>query len=370
MTRLFPEPPPEVRGPIESVLRQAVDGGAPAPPWIVLEDNAQEWVRQVAALSRVDRARGVIAASSDGALAIAVRLGLGGAFWLPPSTVCAAAAFEAAARGGEVCDPDARLADLVAADGRRFLVAGWINRRFWRCQLGEPEMAAWLVDLATELEVVPAVVPWPALVLAERAEQEIRDAWNTVSERRRATSEGLAVVTCQPVTGHCGVAANAIRALLDGESESKESAWGEPRPQPVFELPSGRWVGCWHAAEQESADTRVWKATPQEPTSAGFRWRLTRRDDTIDVIDDVLDSSEVTFPATRISGWASITVGPGRPAGLLVERLASAAAKENVPLWVPNIGPEALDLLLRLPGTFWVDGPAAPRARDVENGGD
>ena len=73
-------------------------------------------------------------------------------------------------------------------------------------------------------------------------------------------------------------------------------------------------------------------------------------------------SDDVGAAAVRLPGWIGIAIGAGRPAGLLLERIAAAASARGVPLWVPNVGTEALNLVLRQPGTVWVDGPAAPAA--------
>ena len=57
-----------------------------------------------------------------------------------------------------------------------------------------------------------------------------------------------------------------------------------------------------------------------------------------------------------------LEAGPGRPAGLLIERLAAAAERAGVALWIPNVDGAKLQFLLRLPGELWVDGPAVPEA--------
>ena len=51
----------------------------------------------------------------------------------------------------------------------------------------------------------------------------------------------------------------------------------------------------------------------------------------------------------------------GTPAALLVARLADAADRRGLPLWIPNVDGEGLRFALGLPGTLWVDGPAVPR---------
>jgi hypothetical protein len=79
---------------------------------------------------------------------------------------------------------------------------------------------------------------------------------------------------------------------------------------------------------------------------------------------EVLGSEEVAgveeAVAVRVPGWASRDVRSGSPAGLLVTRIAEAAAGQNLPLWIPGVDEEALRLVLGLPGVIWVDGPAVP----------
>jgi len=65
--------------------------------------------------------------------------------------------------------------------------------------------------------------------------------------------------------------------------------------------------------------------------------------------------------AVRVPGWASRGLRPGSPAGLLVTRIAEAASRRGIPLWIPNVDQEGLRLVLGLPGTIWVDGPAVPK---------
>ena len=76
----------------------------------------------------------------------------------------------------------------------------------------------------------------------------------------------------------------------------------------------------------------------------------------------MVGSSAVAEAAVRLPGWVAVGLGPGRPAALLLERLASTASRLGVPLWVPNVDQVVLRLLLGMPGPFWVDGPAVPRA--------
>ena len=75
----------------------------------------------------------------------------------------------------------------------------------------------------------------------------------------------------------------------------------------------------------------------------------------------IMFTTVVTIFLSRMPGWAADFLRPGSPAGLLARRLAEAAARRGLPLWIPNVDREALPEVLRLPGTIWVDGPSVPR---------
>ncbi len=357
-------PPPAVAGPLGSVLDQAIAAGAPAPPWVAVEDPAGRWVREVAAVPASERARGVVAVGSDEALVTAVRLGVGGALRLPPSTVQASAALDAAAAAAQPWTADGWLADLAVTVAGEPLAVAWRNRAFWRRQVGEPEMTAYLVELARQLEVVPALAPWPALVLEGRSQAEVEEAWDRVVSRRRGASQGVRVARCQAAPHQIGVAASVLDALADAEAAGVGEADSAMPPRPVHALPGGELVGWWSASEGDPARGPGWLAVPGDPTAAGFRWRVRGSDGSEVAVDDVLTTRDVTKPAARLPGWLGVAVGPGRPAGLLVASLAAETARRAIPLWVPNVDRAALALLLRLPGPFWVDGPATPDGPD------
>jgi hypothetical protein len=362
MIRLFPDVQPAVRSPLESVLGQALATGSPPPAWVAVEDDHHSWIREAAAASPAERARGVLAARSEAGLVTAVRLGIGGALPLPPSTKAARAAFEAAALVGERAWPDPGLADLVVAEASCLVAVGWARSEFWRCQLGEPEMAAWLADFAVELGVLPAVVPWPALLLEERSVEQLVGAWHRVEARSGIVSDGIVVVRVEPAAGHGGRAVAAIRGLAESGAKGSTQLGEDAPARPVYELPSGRRVGWWSSSASGRVADDGWIATPEETTAAGLRWKLTGPDGSNWAANDVLRSDDVGSPAARLPGWVGVAIGAGRPAGLLLERLAAAAAAKGVPLWVPNVAHAALNLVLRQPGSIWVDGPAAPSA--------
>jgi hypothetical protein len=349
-------------GSLAGVLERAVAGGAPEPLWAAVEDPDGAWLRAVAALPAAERARGVVVVATEEALVLAARLGVGGALWMPPSLAGAMDALQAAAApavpGGH---PDVGPVDLVAAGDRGLIAVGWARRSFWRRQLGEPEMAALLADLAEVLGVLPAVVPWPALVMpAGPAEAEIESAWRRVTGERQLPSEGVEVVQVGRPRYHGDIAAAAMRSLLDHPEEAPDpSSWGFPRP--VHELPNGRRVGWWSPGDSDTqAREHQWLAVPVEMSEVGFRWRLRFPDGSQSEVVDALRTPSIPGAALRVPGWFAGRLVAGRPIGLLAARLATVAERLGLPLWVPNVRPGALEFLLRLPGTLWVDGPAVP----------
>ena len=360
MIRLLPPADDEANGPLKTVVRAAISGGAPEPSWIAVEDDQGEWILHAAAADPQDRGRAVVAVRSEAALVAAIRLGVGGAMWLPPSTQGAAAALQAAAEARlDRAHPSAWLADLASGWDGDLLAVSWTNRPFWRCQLGEPFMALLLAELANELGVLPALLPWPALLMSPRPAEEIHEAWDRVTTRAERATEGLELISCAPREGHCGVVTTAMRALV---AHVSDSPLDQPAsfPRPVYGLPGGQLEGWW-APSEPTGKTRNqgWIATPHSVSEAGFRWRLAGGDRGLRWADDVFDIGAAEDVA-RIPGWVALTVGAGRPAGLLVERLAAAAEKAGMSLWIPNVDPDGLQFLLRQPDVFWVDGPAVP----------
>jgi len=360
MIRFVPPDSSDRRGALEGIVDAAVADGKSNPPWIAVEDETGRWIHHVAAMPPGERASGVVALSSEKALLDAVRLGIGGGMWLPPSAAGASAALDAAAtHGGPYVTPDAWLADLASPVDQKMVAVTWVNRPFWRCQLGEPVMATQLAALAGQLGVLPALLPWPALLLSPRPTAEIHAAWDRVVGEAGISSEGIEVIACDPREGHCGVVTTAMRSLASHVSEDKdpkESGF----PKPVYQLPTGRLVGRWAPGEIDgyTIDDGFWFATPHSVSTAGFRWRL-ESSDASRWVDDVLQI-ETGNNAVRVPGWVAHEAGPGRPAGLLIERLAAAAERSGVALWIPNADGSRLRFLLRLPGEIWVDGPAVP----------
>jgi hypothetical protein len=364
MTRILGSAEVAPTAAIVSVIEQAVDEGAPEPPWVAVADDAGRWVAEVSAATPAERARSVVAVRADEDLVRAARLAVGGAIWLPPSTVDAGLALRAAASASRVdsLPPDPWNADVVCEPDQRAVAVTWNHRAFWRCQVGERTMARLLARLAEALGELPVVLPWPALVLPDRDHNEILDVWEAVIVRAELVSEGVSVISCGSWQGHCGLASVAMAALVSAEDEAGPASEGFPRA--VCELPSGRLMGGWAPAEPafDRKSGSAWLAVPEAATRHGFNWRLIGGEEQSGRVgvQDVLACGAGSSPALRVPGWCASEAGAGRPAGLLVERLAADAHRRGLPLWVPNVDHELLQFLLRLPGTFWVDGPAVP----------
>ena len=357
--RLIPEPIAAIRNGVESVVGACVELGAPEPPWIAVDDGSDRWVALVAARPPGERVRGVVATSSDRGLAIAHRLGVGGAFRLPPSSLGAREALMAAslAEGRPYLSDPAVLGLLDAAEGLH--VVSVADGTFWVCQLGEPVLASLFAQLASRLEVVPAIVPWPALVVDGNTPGRVLDCWKTLELELDRELPDLTITAVDVKSSNS--AAGTLAALLAGEGQALSV--GPPRRNPVHELPAGGQIGWWTPADC-GVPANGWLATPEATTAMKCRWRITGEG--VDgIVQDVVTTAEIEnaqeTAAVRVPGWLSAGLRPGTPAGLLVTDLATAAANRGLPLWIPNVDGEALQMSLRLPGIIWVDGPAVPR---------
>ncbi len=349
---------------LAGVLERAVAGGAPAPAWAAAEDPGGAWIRAAAGLPPAERRRGVVGVANVEALVVAARLGVGGALWLPPSLAGGVGALAAAAAAEAARDcTDSGLIDLVACGAGQLVAVSWVNAPFWRQQLGEREMALLLAELAEGLGVLPAVLPWPALLLPRGpTEAEIEAAWRRLTADCHVLSQGVEQVPCDLQASRGEVVAAAVRSLAERHTPLADPAlWGFPRP--VHELPSGRRVGWWSpVAGAVAAGEGEWVAASEEATDAGYRWRLRARDGTERMVLDGFGGMAAQGAALRVPGWIVGGLSAGSPAGLLVERLATVALRHGLPLWVPNLRSGSLRFLLRLPGTLWVDGAEVPES--------
>jgi len=353
--------PEALRGGLDSVIAGALAGGAPEPSFVAADDGTGSWVVEVAGRPAAQRGRGVVAAASADALAMAQRLGVGGAMWLPPSSLATIEAFEAAAAAPPpALEFDPAVVEALGTDAGIRIVS-LAGRGFWRVQLGDRALAVLLTELAAAVGAPAAILPWPALLLSDLLAVDVSEAWRELASSCGGAVPGL-IVTPLTVraTGEGGVLEAVYSALVEGASEAEVE--GSIGPQPVYELPQGRRVGCW-TWEEGQAPSEGWLAAPLEVGAEWCRWEL-EGEGKPRVVEEVLSATEVaeaeTAAAVRVPGWACRGLRPGAPAGLLVTRLAEAAARRGPPLWIPNLDDKGLRFVLGLPGTLWVDGSAVP----------
>ena len=360
-----PDPPASVRRPLESVVAQAQELGAPAPPWIAVEDEGGEWFRLVAGTPPAERARAVVAVASEVALLQALRLGVGGALWLPPSTPSAVEAFSAAAvRTPPTPAAEPPVLEALAHDAASFLVATVANRPFWRLQLGDCIVAALLAETTRRLNRLPLLLPWPAVVVTGVSEADLEGAWDAACAGRSAPREGLVVVRVATDAIHRGVVVLALEALA--AAEAGETQRDHDETYPVCELPSGRQLGRWAPRAGRAGSRGGWLAVPDGAAGVGLAWRLEHADGTVGRACDVLSSEEIrtlSGEIPRMAGWAAGNLRSGSASALLATRLAAAAVRAGSTLWVPNVDAAAVQLLLKLGVPLWVDGPAVPEPR-------
>ncbi len=358
MVEVFPPPADGTGKGLYSVIAGALAGGVPEPSWVAVDDGTDTWVLEASRRSADERARGVVAVSSEEALVKAQRFGIGGAMWRPPASLGALDAFASAACTEAPAVRDAAALEMLTGASAVSVVT-FTNRAFWRAQLGDRELADMLAELAVFLEVPVAILEWPALVVADRDRGAIVEAW----EERVVESRGIrpALSVLHPVRVAKEILADVCSALTAGSATGESS---NPLPaQPVHELPHGRRVGWWGIDTSATSVDEGWIAGPVDLTSTSCRWRLDGTEES-GIVEEVLSSDEVTgvedVLAVRVPGWATRRLRPGSPSGLLVARIAEAASRRGLPLWIPNVEPEGLRLVLGLPGTIWVDGPAVP----------
>ncbi len=355
---LFPLPADEIRDGFYSVIAGAMAGGVSEPSWVAVDDGTDAWVVEVSRFSAVDRARGVVVVSSEEALAKAQRLGIGGAMWLPPASLGALEAFTSASSARAPIAHDAAALELL--DGKESVhIVTIFDRPFWRAQLGDRELCDLLAELAVSLEVPVVILQWPALAVAGQDQAAIVKAWEEMIAKSGKPAPTPSVL--RPIDIGDEVLVDSYSALTAGSASSGSS--DSMSAQPVHELPHGRRVGRWGLDVSKEPEEEGWLASPEKMTSTRCRWRL-ESTETSGIVAEVLTSDEVAgledVLAVRVPGWAARGLRPGSPAGLLVTRIAEAASRRGLPLWIPNVDQEGLRLVLGLPGTIWVDGPAVP----------
>lgn len=358
---LIPAPPAEVRDALYSVIAGALSAGMPEPSWVAVDDGTNAWIAEASSRPITERAGGVVAAASEHAVVTAQRLGIGGAMWLPPSSMGALDAFSAAAATNAPVVLDAASFEIHNGTTSNHVVT-IVDSLFWKVQLGDRVLEAWLTELAAELGAPAAILGWPALAVADREPQVIVSAWEELAKTSAVVRPPLEVISLEPE-----MLANGIHAGVYSNLAGKSSSGGlvgPVSPQPVHELPRGRRIGWWRIGERSEPEHGGWIATPTVENVTTCRWRIEgiERSGTVPEIlaaDQVAKSGDAM--AVRIPGWAARNLRPGSPAGLLAARIAEAAFRRGLPLWVPGIDEEALRFVLGLPGTIWVDGPAVPK---------
>jgi len=274
-------------------------------------------------------------------------------------------AFEAAAER-TVPTPAAEPPVLEAlAQGQPWvLVATVANRPFWRLQLGDCVLGALLTEATRRLERLPLLLPWPAAVVTGTSEAELEAAWAGACAGRSAPQEGLVVTRLEGDVLQRGVVVAALEALAGAEAH--EVPGESPEASPVCELPSGRLVGRWACRSGGVVADDGWLAAPVREEGPGLVWRLGSGDGGVAWARDVISSEEIrslSGETPRMAGWAAGSLRSGSPSALLAARLAATAGRAGATLWVPNVDTVGLQLLLRLGGALWVDGPAVPEPR-------
>jgi hypothetical protein len=355
--------PDEIGSGLASVVDGVLARGTPEPAWIAVDDGTDGWVAEAAGCSDPERACGVVATLADHSLVNAQRLGIGGAMWLPPSSLGAQQAFAAAKSAEAPAEGyDAGLAEALD-DGAAAVILSFVDRQFWRAQLGERRLAKLLTELAAALNAPAAILPWPALVVREKEPDEVVETLRAFySDADRAVPDIVVAPLAESASGDGTVAAAYRQLLEDRPPIAVVGAVG--RLQPVHELPHGRRVGWWSCQRGRTSPDDSWLLSPEPGSQQRRRWRLDGPEGA-GVVEEVLTRDEVDrvqeSMAVRVPGWASRDIRAGTPAGLLATRLAEAAERRGLPLWIPNLDGDALKLVLGLPGVLWVDGPAVPR---------
>jgi len=348
---------------IEGVLTALAEEKVELPARVFVADGDDSWRRHAARLPVEDRRRSVVAAIDEESMVEAVRFEIGGAAWLPISTPAMESASASAVAG--VQPNRAPLAtrgilETVVDNATELLVVGWRPQSFWNRQVGSIRLCSLLTAIAECLDCVPAILPGPVLVVADRDQAEI-EACSAQSASALAAQPTILGVAA-PLGGDGeGVRIDDLLAATVDEGGGEVERIGNTLP--VLEMPSGRQVGRWAVSIAIAADGPGWLAVPEEGCRDGDRWQLIEEDGIrIMVVDSVspTDRGDGERAVIRVPGWIGAEVRRGSPAGLLVDRLARHEGRGDRPLWVPSADAEAVQFLLGLPGPIWVDGPGVP----------
>ncbi|MGD8439958.1 MAG: hypothetical protein PVG53_05445 [Holophagae bacterium] len=331
---------------------------------LYLDDGSGEWWRSAVERPAEERRRSVLAAVSHTALADAVRLGIGGALLQPVSTPALALACDVAA-GAHGPTPPAvvgtGVVDAMVASVDALHAIGWFPRGFWTPLLGDRSMIEILHGIAARIPGRRVVADWPALLVADQTADELGCAIDA------ATGDIVADAPEAPTVvdlGGCLDADDPAAAMLARLAEIPSDRPAPPAvSRSVHELPSGHRVGVWRPFPCCDQPVEGWSATPVDIAGAGHCWRIDRPGgDSTMVVDTLVSGPDdgTDRSVLRVPGWIGAEIGPGRPAGVLIERLASSGERDGRPLWVSNVDHAGVQFLLGLPAPIWVDGPGVP----------
>ncbi|MCD4750268.1 MAG: hypothetical protein K8R59_12930, partial [Thermoanaerobaculales bacterium] len=178
-------PSAKIQGPLERVFAQAHGAGAPEGRAMIVQDVDGRWRHTLAGLNLEQRRRSIFVAEAEdaAALGLAVRLSVGGALRLPPSTAAASAALAAAQAATQrplwCADP------CVAAEmngGGQTLRVSLRRPWLWRRLVGDRGALEALAALAVVLERPVLVQQGPVLDLTSVSTEEISRAWSTLED--------------------------------------------------------------------------------------------------------------------------------------------------------------------------------------------
>jgi len=335
-----------------TLVEQLVAEGQRRPEWLGVEDEAGRGLLRAAGLTPERRAGSVLVVRTESGAVAAARLGIGGALWWPPARVSLTRALAAAAEAAALSEVEAIEARVSRADaealldgaGGRLVRLEPVRRRFWLEQLGAGELERRMAEAASKFDVPHVVVEGAALIVPVGRALDLCTEWFDL--------------TGVPAPWRTeGVAPAGAQEVVQG---------GEPDiVRPVYSIPEGRRIGSWRPAALEDG----WRGTgtvlyPSGEGAAGASWRIEGPERRTAEIPQVVEVAQVEtargVAAVRLPGWLGCGLRAGTPAWALVERLARAAGKRGVPLWIPNVDDEALRLILGLGIEIWTDGPAVP----------
>ncbi|MEE4271359.1 MAG: hypothetical protein V2I67_06780 [Thermoanaerobaculales bacterium] len=360
-TEILPRGSTAAHRAVGRLLTSLEEAGADLPPRVFVGCAEDQWQRHAVSLPTLERRRSVLVASAEDDLVDAVRLEIGGAAGIPASLHALGVACEAAARTSveeAACIATRAVLEIVLDRGAGVWLVGWRPAAFWYRQIGSPRLIGVLQRIADRLHCIPAIVPGPFLVIAGCSGSQVEAACSVV--------DPLVSVMPAPVE-IASLSASPDRTRVESLIEAvgradEEGPAAEMNPVPVLELPNGRLVGRWARSEGELPRRDGWSAVPDPEVEDGSVWRLEDGDERRSIVESAtttgLERSREKI--LRVPGWIGAALQPGRPAALLVERLAGCDARRGRSLWVPSVDADGVRFLLGLPGPTWVDGPGVP----------